>query len=227
MNLLCISDIHGRIQNLRRVLDENQDCDLVILAGDMTQLGGRRQVEKVIEPVLEARHPVLAVPGNMDKPEVLEVLDARKINLHGKGVIIGGIGFCGLGGSNTTPFDCPFAFSEEEMAGLLQRGFAQIEEAAARVLVSHAPPLNSLLDRVRRRHVGSRAVREFIESQAVMLCVCGHIHESASDETLGGARCVNTGDFRSGHYALITVEAGSDADGQTSGRTVKVERRRA
>jgi Icc-related predicted phosphoesterase len=55
--------------------------------------------------------------------------------------------------------------------------------------------------------VGSEAVRELLLAGAVDLCICGHIHESAGEDTLGRALCVNIGPFKNGSYALIGIES--------------------
>jgi uncharacterized protein len=67
------------------------------------------------------------------------------------------------------------------------------------VLVSHAPPSNSNLDvLLGGMHVGSRAVRQFIETKRPILSLHGHLHESPLEsghftEDLKGCLCVNAG----------------------------------
>ena len=66
----------------------------------------------------------------------------------------------GLGYSSPTPFDTPGEYTEEEMAARLAK-FAELKPL---VLICHAPPLDTALDRINEGlHAGSRAVREFIE----------------------------------------------------------------
>ncbi|MBN2211942.1 MAG: metallophosphoesterase [Sedimentisphaerales bacterium] len=67
------------------------------------------------------------------------------------------------------------------------------------VFVSHAPPDNGLLDLLPGGlHVGSRAVRRFIEARRPLLALHGHIHESPGQtghctERVGQTLCVNPG----------------------------------
>jgi len=35
--------------------------------------------------------------------------------------------------------------------------------------------------------------------------LCGHIHESRGEDTIGASRIVNPGPVASGHYALVEV----------------------
>ena len=121
---------------------------------------------------------------------------------------IGEIGFLGLGGSNPTPFGTPFEVGDPEARSLLDAAWPSVAAARCRVLVSHAPPRGTRLDRgAALLHVGSSEVRAFLESHDVALCLCGHIHEAAGrEDTVGAALCVNVGAFKSGRYALVSVE---------------------
>ena len=67
----------------------------------------------VLENVKEANQNILAVPGNLDHPPVIELLEELDINIHGKGKIIDEkIGIFGCGGSNETPFNTPIEFQK-------------------------------------------------------------------------------------------------------------------
>jgi hypothetical protein len=73
-------------------------------------------------------------------------------------------------------------------------------------MVSHTPPADTALDRIRSgKHVGSAAVRQFIESHHPDLVICGHIHESRGIDSLGSTVMVNCGPACDGSYALIEL----------------------
>jgi Icc-related predicted phosphoesterase len=55
------------------------------------------------------------------------------------------------------------------------------------------------------KHIGSRAIRAFLETHALDLAVCGHVHESPGEDVVNGARCVNVGPLKQGHYCLIEL----------------------
>lgn len=72
-------------------------------------------------------------------------------------------------------------------------------DPARTIYVCHAPPANTPLDQMPRgRHVGSQALRAFIERHQPPLTLHGHIHE-APDESghyatrIGATWCVNPG----------------------------------
>jgi Icc-related predicted phosphoesterase len=97
-----------------------------------------------------------------------------------------------------------------EASRLLEAAWQSVAAARCRVLVSHAPPRGTRLDRsAAHLHVGSAEVRGFLESHDVALCLCGHIHEAAHEEdTVGTAHCVNVGAFKNSRYALVSIEPG-------------------
>ena len=209
MKLLCLSDIHGEAAGLEKLLSGSETVDIVIVAGDITHLGGRAEAQSVLAPIMSSGSRLIAVAGNMDREGAREYLGELGVDLHGRGIVIDGVGFMGLGGGTPSPFGTPWELSDEEAAGCLAAGSAQIADASFRVLVSHAPPRGTELDRgFGRQHVGSDPVRKFLLGGSMNLCVCGHIHESAGVDTIGGADCVNIGPFKNGNYALVTIDGG-------------------
>ena len=96
-------------------------------------------------------------------------------DFHGASMEVKGVHFAGLGYSNPTPFDTPGEYTEDEIAQRL-KPFAELKPL---VLICHAPPLDTPLDRIRDGlHAGSRAVRDFIERRQPLHFFCGHIHEA-------------------------------------------------
>jgi hypothetical protein len=211
MKLLCLADIHGKAAELQAALAEAASVDLVILAGDITQLGGAAEADALLGPVLGTGTRVIAVAGNMDRAGVRDSLAEKNIDIHGRGVVIDGVGFFGLGGGTRSPFGTPWELEDAEAERLLAAAWADVAEARYRVLVSHAPPRDTDLDRVKEGvHGGSHPVRSFLLTHRVELCICGHIHEGGGREvSLGGCRCANVGPLKAGRYALVSIDNGS------------------
>jgi uncharacterized protein len=211
MTLLCLSDIHGDAAGLGAILPEAAAADCVIVAGDITQLGGREDAEAALGPLLDAGMRVLAVGGNMDGAHARAWLAERSIDIHGRGHTIDGVGFMGLGGGTRSPFGTPWEIADGEAAAALEAGWAAIADAPVKVLVAHAPPRDTEVDRVRAGlHAGSAAVRRFLETHDVAVCICGHIHQAGGRTArVGGCTCMNVGPFKGGRYALVSVGEGS------------------
>ena len=188
--------------------------DVVVIVGDITHLGDLGEAQTALGPVLRSGARLVAVGGNMDREGARRFLVDKGIDIHGRGVIVDGVGFMGLGGGTPSPFKTPWELAPDEASRCLAAGFAQIAAAPYKVLVSHAPPHATEIDRsFTRMHVGSVPVREFLLGGArgsgrIDLCICGHIHEAIGQDSVGGTTCVNVGAFKNGRYALITIIGG-------------------
>lgn len=219
--LLC-GDLHDDA-GAWETMPELADAAGLIISGDLTFNGGRREAERLLAPLAGKVPVIFAQMGNMDRPGVTELLEEKGWNLHGRAAQIApGLVIMGLGGSSPTPFGTPGEFSEELLAAWLEEAHSSALELlnAARaggmarpllVLVSHCPPLGTVCDRLGNgASAGSRAVRSFIEARQPDFCFCGHIHEARGEDRIGATRVINPGDPRSGGYLLLEPAQGPD-----------------
>jgi Icc-related predicted phosphoesterase len=202
MKIIALTDIHGRIDYLHHIITQVQRADLVLVAGDITNFGDREEAEQIIAKLRTWNEKILAVPGNCDRAGVSEILSSHKMNLHAATKIAEKVMFFGIGGSNKTPFHTPREYAEKEMTLLLAR-FKKTPDVYRYLFVSHAPPYKTKLDKVFFGfHVGSKAIRKFIEDFQPDIVVCGHIHEARGVDYIGKTLIINPGAFPK-HYALI------------------------
>ena len=161
MNLLCLSDIHGEAAGLEELLSGPEQLDVVIVAVISRTSADARRRTRCSRRSCRRGARLIAVAGNMDREAARGYLGELGVDLHARGTVIDGVGFMGLGGGTPSPFGTPWEIGDEEAERCLAAGFAQIAEASFRVLVSHAPPRGTELDRgFARQHVGSDAVQE-------------------------------------------------------------------
>ncbi|GAB6102247.1 metallophosphoesterase [Thermococcus atlanticus] len=204
MRIVAITDIHGRsgkAERLGRML-EDMEFDLLLIAGDLTNFQGRDKAEEILGHFLSLQKPVFSIFGNCDGRDIPELLSELGINVHSRRVEVGGAGIVGIGGSNITPFSTIWELTEAEIQEILLRNYREGD-----VILSHAPPHGTRADRVHLgMHVGSRALREFIEENQPPLVVCGHIHEARSVDRIGNTVIVNPGPLFRGHYAVIEFD---------------------
>ncbi|GAH46051.1 unnamed protein product, partial [marine sediment metagenome] len=147
--------------------------------------------------------------GNFDRQEVEDYLTEQKISLHGHAFIREDIGIFGVGGSNITPLNTPNEYEENEIASFILQGYQKIKDIPFKLFVSHAPPFNTKVDMLQSgRHVGSTAVREFIEKYQPDLCVTGHIHEAKGEDYIGRTLIINPGMLKNRGYVKIFKEKG-------------------
>ena len=204
MKIVSFGDVHMATRNLDRMGAVMRDTDLVILSGDLTNFGGADDARRVVDAARQACPRVLAVPGNLDRDEVFPWLEAERIALHGKGVVVDGVAIVGCGGSNFTPFHTPSEFTEDEIYAALRSGYDNVRDHRPLLMICHTPPLATKCDRIiGGKAVGSWAARRFIEEVQPDVCISGHIHESAGVDQIGATTILNAGPFKSGGYIVV------------------------
>ena len=75
MKILAISDVHGEEnENLYKYLDNN-DIDLVLITGDITNFGPLEFVGEFIGKIFEYDCDVIAIPGNCDPAGICNAIN--------------------------------------------------------------------------------------------------------------------------------------------------------
>ena len=205
MKIFTISDIHGEKKYFDAAEHLITGADLVVVAGDLTKTGRRESAEEVLSCIEELNTNILAVHGNWDRTEVLDLLEQKGYSIHGRGKIIRRIGFFGVGGSGKTPMRMTSEYTEEVIRGHLIAGYSEIRNAERVVLISHSPPKKVRDSTLFGISAGSTSISEFIQKNTINLCITGHIHEAYGTEYLNHCLVVNSGAFNKGRYASIVI----------------------
>lgn len=209
MKIVSFGDIHMAIAQMAKIAVELSTADLIILSGDLTNFGGSADAAKVVNAARTYCPAVLALPGNLDQPEVIDFLRAEQIALHGESRRWGELGLFGCGGSNLTPFHTPLEYQDEELGAILEQAYTGVTDAPLRLMVCHTPPHATTVDRLTTgTPVGSPAVRQFIAEHQPHLCITGHIHESPGVDFIGRTKILNAGPFAAGGYIVVQQEHG-------------------
>ncbi|MDO9632406.1 MAG: metallophosphoesterase [Humidesulfovibrio sp.] len=218
MYWIAVGDVHESTGMLKSIPGIGR-AEGLILTGDLTNRGREDKAQSVLDQASEANPSLLAQMGNMDYPEVGELLSRRGENIHRQArVLASGLVLMGVGFSTPTPFGTPSEIPEETLELWLKETHQLALDLAAKdcaaracpeggvrlVAVIHTPPLNTSLDRTSGGvHVGSPAVRAFIEQAQPEVVLCGHIHESVGEERLGASHVLNPGLLASGGYVRL------------------------
>ena len=200
--IVFLTDIHGNTDAALSIF-EREDPDMVLIGGDVTDLG--QSLDGVIPFLDEIPAPTFVVPGNCDNREILQVFEASAaVSVHKKTFDMGDVTIAGLGGSNPSPFGTPFEHQEDEIAEMLSSMLSEMKKNRWNILLTHAPPYGVLDEVAPDVHVGGHSaaavVREFD-----IIC-CGHIHEQRAVSELNGRICVNPGPAKEGNYAVIILD---------------------
>ncbi len=209
MKIIAITDIHGKFEIVEKIIGK-ESPDLLIFGGDLTTVGSVKETEQAIQHFKLMCKNIFCIAGNMDLPQHDEIFEKLGLALNGKGVLIEDIGFFGVSGAPISPLRTPYEISEEEISKRIERGYLEVKHAPIKILVSHAPPFGTKIDIVHLGiHVGSKAVRNFIEDEKPEVVICGHIHEGRGQDVIETSRIVNCGMASHGYYACITITDGN------------------
>src|SRR5438105_8416416 len=161
MRIAALADLHFSPQSYDRIREPmsrlRDEADLLILAGDITNLGKPEEMESMLASFLRIRVPIVAVLGNHDfesgrQEELAKMMIAEGVKvLDGSGYERDGVGFAGtkgfLGGFGRgvlTAFGEPevkaFVQASIDEAMKLERALSQVR-AEKRVVVVHYAPV--------------------------------------------------------------------------------------
>jgi len=189
VKLLLFSDIHNNHKALERLIAI--EADYYFAAGDLVSWA--RGLEACGEILKPRADQVYVLPGNHESDAQIAAFCANFgfHDFHGQSLRIGQYHVAGLGYSSPTPFNTPGEYTEAELATRL----ARFDKLQPLVLICHAPPYGTALDRVREGlHAGSHAVRDFTDRHQPDYLFCGHIHEAEGVQAqIGKTKAVNVG----------------------------------
>ena len=190
MKILCFVDLHGNAPILKKLIEraKKPDIDLVICAGDISVFGDG--LSKLVGIAAKVEKPFLIIPGNHESDE--EISKACRpfkncINIHKKGFGAKDFIIIGYGGGGFSKVDKKFekiAFNFKKI----------IKDRGKVILVTHAPPYNTLVDKINKVPCGNKSIRKFIYETKPDFNICGHLHENAGKmDALGKTKIINPG----------------------------------
>ena len=212
MELLLLSDIHGKISTLKRTLKAVEEVDAVLVAGDVSSYAGLKWdnvLSELSEYCRQRNITAFIVPGNVDPPTLLNARYDNISILHASASTLGKYIVVGIGGG--------MGFSFWRTTKLTDNEFERFTNSILRkhggglapyswLLLTHTPPYGTKLDIMYTgEHVGSKALKTLIEARRPLLAVSGHIHESRNVDYLGRTVLVNPGPNYKGFYALAKI----------------------
>jgi Icc-related predicted phosphoesterase len=205
MLIYAVADLHGHPQRIRRIKSriDTHRPDILVLAGDISKY---QRPAAMLDGLNRLDLPVLLVRGNSDSRRLTSLLRSypRLQSIHLSKANFYGVEIVGIGGTLPLPFHSRIGFRESDVVTQASR---MLQPRS--ILVVHPPPYG-IRDRVLGKfHAGSRAVRRLVDRCSPALVICGHIHEQAGVETIGGTTVVNCAMGRSGGGALIRYDGRS------------------
>jgi hypothetical protein len=208
VKIAYLVDVHDRFAVVPEALGRIGEVDLLVIGGDITTGGTADMAGRAIDRWRALVPRVLAVAGNMDSPAIDARLDELGVALDQRGVVMGGVGIFGASAAPLSPLHTPYELDEDELGRRIEHAFRDVSGCSMLIFCPHAPPRGTACDRLPSgEHVGSEAVRRFVEREQPQLVLCGHIHESRAIDQLGRSQVVNPGPAAAGHYAVVETGA--------------------
>lgn len=202
MKLFCISDLHldEAFLDVFPLALKKLQPDAVLVAGDFTFHGPLSYVEDFLKL---CDIPIFAVPGNVDPPEILDLLEKKKANVHMHTSKLSDFDVLGFGGSLITPFRYSFAFEESE----IRKQLSPLKISSKTIFLTHAPPYadDNIDMSCKGEKLGLKPLREFILEKKPLLNICGHVHEREGVSKLGETTIVKLAPAMDGRGALVEL----------------------
>jgi uncharacterized protein len=210
MKIISLPDLHGSLRSIPALGPMLQQVDLVLLPGDLTISGTPDEAEQVIAAIRQYNPHVWAVPGAYDTQRVNQYLFDQNINLHKQARDDQNCLFLGIGG-DLFRADAPrehLLYDNVQFDIMLNEIIQGQNRRTPKILVTHYPPQGTLVDRTPSgQHIGSRAIRTFIEEAQPLACLSGYLHDAPAHDQLGRTYLLNPGPIWLHHsYAYLEID---------------------
>jgi Icc-related predicted phosphoesterase len=175
--------------------------DICFIAGDITNFGSYKDLNKVLEIITKEFKETFFILGNCDPFFELENISTNAFYVESNPYKLDSFTIIGFG---------------DYRPNIDYKRLRKLEKKGEKVcLLTHAPPHGTKADLVSLdRHGGSREVKTIIEKfENIFLIVSGHIHESPTISELNHCTIINPGPITRGSYAIITIKEDFRIDG--------------
>jgi len=195
MKLLAFTDIHGSLRALKRIEQKVrvQKPDLLVCAGDITIF--EHGIIGIMRRLNTLKKKILIIHGNHeDEHTISECSKSFKniIFIHKKHFVVDDVVFLGYGGGGFSVVDKGF----EMIAKTKFKEIIKKNQDKKIILLTHAPPYKTRLDKLVEGHCGNKSIRQFVEKNKIDLVICGHLHENfGKEDKIRKTKIINPGPF--------------------------------
>lgn len=198
MKILFFVDSHGSRAAFKMLKEQAKEVDLIVCAGDYTIF--EDQIEELTQEIAQLGKPTLMIHGNHEEEGNVRQLCKKHKNLefiHARAVVKGDCLFLGWGGGGFSLKDKEFEHAAKSFKEAIRNN-----PGKKVVLVTHAPPHGTKIDKVGRSHCGNESISKFIKESKPLMAVAGHLHENfGRRDQIGSTIILNPGPFG----AIVTL----------------------
>ncbi|HLG24737.1 MAG TPA: metallophosphoesterase [Candidatus Nanoarchaeia archaeon] len=195
MKILAFTDIHGSFLAIKKlkIKIKRENPDFLLCAGDVSIFESK--IIKIFAELDRLSRKIILIHGNHEDESTFSKLCKKSKNLiyiHKKHCIVEGVLVLGHGGGG-------FLHTDREFESLGKKQFSKLikgNKGLKIILLTHAPPYRTRLDRIGKSYCGNKSYRKFVEKNKIDLMVCGHIHENfGKEDKIGKTKVINPGPF--------------------------------
>jgi Icc-related predicted phosphoesterase len=215
LNIAAVADVHTRVGDTERLRDlvrgAARDADVLVIGGDLTDIGRIEQAEAFLEVLDVCPIPVVATLGNHDHEsgntaEISRLLAKSNVHfLDRSSVVIGDVGFSGVKGSgggfdrNAASFLGEDLFKAWVNEGVTEAKALKYElqglETEQRVAVLHYAPIRATVEGEPLElypFLGTSHLGKALDGGGATIAFHGHAHYgSFKGKTPGGVQVFN------------------------------------
>ncbi len=194
MKILAFTDVHGSLLALRRIEKKvnHEKPDLIVCAGDISIF--EHGIFGIIKRLGKLNKEIVIIHGNHEDDSTfrkLSKLFKSIIFIHKNYFIKNNALFLGYGGGG-------FSIVDKEFEKIAKKFKKIIKENDVKkiILITHAPPYKTRLDKLVGGHCGNKSIRHFVEKNKIDLLICGHLHENfGKEDKIKKTKVINPGPF--------------------------------
>ena len=176
MKLLVCTDIHSSRKALKKLtaLSKQHNPDIIVCCGDLSMF--EIHLKMVIRSLAALKRPLILVHGNHEEPSTFKKMCKPYKHahvIHGTHFVLGDYLFLGYGGDGFSVVDPLFMLYAKQF----EKAIRQNKDKKL-ILVTHAPPQRTKLDKIHGHYCGNKSIRQFIGKFQPLYAFSGHLHEN-------------------------------------------------
>ena len=194
MKLLAFVDLHALFKAFKKLKEKikKQKPEIIVCAGDLSIF--EQGLGYLLKEFNKFKIPFLVIHGNHETQTSLRKLASKLKNIifiHKKSYILDDYLFLGYGGGGFSQTDPDFKKISEKFRKIIENN-----KDKKIILVTHAPPYKTKLDRIGRYYLGNKTIKKFVKKNKIDLLVCGHLHEnSGKEDKIKNTKVINPGPY--------------------------------
>ena len=194
MKILAFTDTHGSLLALKRIEQKTktQNPDLLVCAGDISIF--EHGIVGIMRRLNRLNKKIVIIHGNHEDNITfirLSKIFKNMIFIYKKYFIYDDLLFLGYGGGGFSITDKEFDKTTIKFKKIIKNN-----KDKKIILVTHAPPYKTRLDKLVQGHSGNKSIRHFVERNKIDLLICGHLHENfGKEDKIKKTKVINPGPF--------------------------------